>query len=98
MNQFQMFILGHEATVRMYSFIILILIFMSLEFIWPRRNPDDKYRFRRLNNIILLLINFIAARLIVPLATFDVALLVDEKEIGLFNVISMPLLLTRGRL
>lgn len=66
---------------------------MGLELIWPRRAQDDKFRFRRLNNILLLAVNFIAARLIVPLATFEVAVFAAEKEIGLFNIISLPLFL-----
>jgi sterol desaturase/sphingolipid hydroxylase (fatty acid hydroxylase superfamily) len=93
MDQLQMFFLEHDTTLRMSSFMVLIFLFLGLELIWPRRLPDDRYRFRRLNNILLLAVNFVAARLFVPLATFEVALFAAEREIGLFNIISLPLLL-----
>lgn len=92
MEQLQTFFLEYEATLRMCSFIVLILLFMGLELIWPRRAVERKYRFRRLNNILLLLVNFIAVRLFVPLATFEVALFAAENEIGLLNLISIPFL------
>jgi len=66
---------------------------MGLELIWPRRKADDKYQSRRLNNIFLLVVDFIAARLLVPYAAFEVAVFAAEKEIGLFNMISLPLFL-----
>jgi sterol desaturase/sphingolipid hydroxylase (fatty acid hydroxylase superfamily) len=93
MNQIQLFFLEHDAILRISSFIVLIFLFMGLELIWPRRLSDDDYRFRRLNNIFLLAVNFVAARLFVPLATFEVALFAAEKEIGLFNTVSLPLIL-----
>ncbi len=93
MNQFQTFFLEHEATLRMYSFIVLIFLFMGLELIWPRRASDDKYRFRRHNNLMLFAVNIIAVRLILPLATFEVAVFATEREIGLLNLITLPLLL-----
>lgn len=93
MNQVQQFFLAHDATLRISSFIILILVFLMLEQIWPRRAPDDTVRFRRLNNIILLAVNYIAVRLLVPLATFEMAVSVAERDIGLLNLISLPLFL-----
>jgi sterol desaturase/sphingolipid hydroxylase (fatty acid hydroxylase superfamily) len=93
MNQIQIFFLEHQAELRMYSFIFLILFFMTLELIIPRR-VDGKHKFRRLNNITLLFVNFIAARLLVPLATFEVALYVADKNIGLLNILSLPVFLS----
>ncbi len=93
MNQLQIFFLEHEATLRLSSFIVLMLIFLGLELIWPRRASDVKYRFRRLNNFMLLAVNVIAVRLFVPIATFEVAVSVAEKEVGLLNLMTLPLLL-----
>jgi sterol desaturase/sphingolipid hydroxylase (fatty acid hydroxylase superfamily) len=94
MNHFQVFFIEHQAELRMYSFVGLILLFALFEMVWPRRVADAGSKIRRLNNILLLLTNFIAARFLVPLATFEVALIAAEKEFGLFNVISMPLTLS----
>lgn len=94
MNYFQEFFVEHQAALRMYSFVTLILLFAGLEMIWPRRAADELSLYRRLNNILLLFVNFIAVRFLVPLATFEVAILAAENEFGLFNMISLPLLLS----
>jgi len=93
MEFLQIFFLEHQAELRMSSLVGLILIFSVLEIIWPRRIVDVNTKYRRLNNILLLTINFIAVRLLVPLATFEVALYVADKDIGLFNILSLPMLL-----
>jgi len=93
MNHYQTFFIEHQAELRMYSFVALILMFAGLECVWPRRAADDNSKFRRLNNLFLLFVNFIAVRLLVPLATFEVALHVAERDIGLFNILSLPMLL-----
>lgn len=94
MNHFQVFFVEHQAALRMYSFVTLIFLFAGLELIWPRRVADEYSRFRRLNNLLLLIVNFIAVRFLVPLATFEAALMAAENEFGLFNVISVPLFLS----
>jgi sterol desaturase/sphingolipid hydroxylase (fatty acid hydroxylase superfamily) len=94
MSNLQAFCIEYQAELRMYSFVILILMFAGFELIWPRRAADDKSKFRRLNNILLLGVNFIVVRLLVPLATFEVALHVAEKDIGLLNIIALPLYLS----
>ena len=91
MYQFQHYFLEHEAALRLSSFIILILVLMLSELIWPRHIPDNQYKYRRINNILLLCVNFIAARLFVPLATYELAMIVAEKNYGLFNLISLSL-------
>jgi sterol desaturase/sphingolipid hydroxylase (fatty acid hydroxylase superfamily) len=93
MNHFQIFFIEHQAELRMYSFVALILMFAGLELIWPRRAADEHSKFRRLNNILLMAANFLAVYLLVPLATFEAALLTAEREIGLLNIISLPLFL-----
>lgn len=94
MSQLQVFFIEHQAELRLYSFIGLILLFAGLEMIWPRRKANEYSKIRRLNNILLLLLNSVAVRLLVPLATFEVALIVADKEFGLLNTISLPILLS----
>jgi sterol desaturase/sphingolipid hydroxylase (fatty acid hydroxylase superfamily) len=94
MNQYQIFLIEHQTELRMYSFVGLILIFAGLELVWPRRIADEYSKFRRLNNLILMFVNFIAVRFLVPLATFEVALIAAERDFGLLNNISLPIYLS----
>ncbi len=90
-NQLQALLLEHEATLRLFSFIFLILLFTGLELIRPRRLPDKANRTRRVNNILLLILNIIAVRLVMPLAIFEVAIFAADNNLGLFNVLPVPL-------
>ena len=94
MNQFQIFFVEHQTELRMVSFVGLILIFAGLEIIWPKRAADEQSKFRRLNNLTLLFVNFIAVRYLVPWATLDVALIAAERDFGLLNIISVPMFLS----
>jgi sterol desaturase/sphingolipid hydroxylase (fatty acid hydroxylase superfamily) len=93
MDYFQSFFIEHQAELRMYSFVVLILFFAGLELVWPRRVADKNSKYRRINNLLLLSINFIAVYLLVPLATFEAALFAYKNEIGLLNSVSLPLFL-----
>ena len=93
MAYLQAFLIEYQSELRMISFVALILLFVGLESVWPKRAADENSRYRRLNNIFLLTTNFIAVRLLVPLATVELALLAAEKEFGLFNIISLPMFL-----
>jgi sterol desaturase/sphingolipid hydroxylase (fatty acid hydroxylase superfamily) len=93
MNYFQTFFIEYQSELRLGSFVILILMFASFELVWPRKLADENSKYRRLTNILLLTVNFIAIRFLVPFAAVEVALTVAEKEIGLFNIISLPIIL-----
>jgi sterol desaturase/sphingolipid hydroxylase (fatty acid hydroxylase superfamily) len=94
MEYFQTYFIENQAELRMISFIVLIFMFLGLEAVWPKRPTDKNSKFRRLNNILLLTVNFIAVRFLVPLATFQVAIIAAEKEFGLLNTIQLPVLLS----
>ncbi|MBL1142526.1 MAG: sterol desaturase family protein [Proteobacteria bacterium] len=91
MEYLQTFFIEYQAELRMISFVALIVMFAGLEIIWPRRATDNNSRFRRMNNILLLSVNFVAVRFLVPLASFQVALIADEKDVGLLNQLTLPL-------
>jgi sterol desaturase/sphingolipid hydroxylase (fatty acid hydroxylase superfamily) len=94
MSHFQAFFIEHQAALRLYSFVIFILLFAGLEIIWPRRVGGELSLYRRLNNFLLLFVNFISVRYLVPLATFEAALIATDRDIGLLNFISMPIILS----
>ncbi len=92
-TQFQHWLLENEAILRSSAFVILILIFVALEKRKPARLPDKTHRYRRLNNFLLLGLNIMTVRLLLPLALFDVALFAAENKIGFFNILPIPLYL-----
>jgi sterol desaturase/sphingolipid hydroxylase (fatty acid hydroxylase superfamily) len=94
MNHMQSFFIEYQSEIRLGSFMVLIILFAGLELLWPRRAADKNSKFRRLTNLVLLVINIFAVRILVPLATFDVALIAAERDFGLFNLVSLPVFLS----
>ncbi len=93
MTQFQLFFIENDAMLRLSSFVTLLFIFMGLQLLRPKRLPEQGSWVRQVNNILLLLVNIIVVRLLVPLAIFDVATYASENNIGLLNFLDIPLLL-----
>lgn len=93
MTHFQLFFIENEAMLRLSSFVILLFILMGLQLIRPRRLPESGSWYRQVNNILLLVVNIVVVRLLVPLALFDVAVYAAENNIGLFNTVEIPLLI-----
>lgn len=90
MHNFQTFLLEHDAAIRLGCFMVLIILFMLLERMRPRRISEKSASNRRINNFALLGIDIIAVRLLVPLATYEVAVMTAEREAGLFNILQLP--------
>jgi sterol desaturase/sphingolipid hydroxylase (fatty acid hydroxylase superfamily) len=93
MTQFQLFFIENEMILRLSSFVILFFILMGLQQLRPRRLSEQASWYRQVNNILLLVINIIAVRILVPLALFDVAIYASENNIGLLNFVEMPFLI-----
>tara|TARA_B110000046_G_scaffold90541_1_gene98506 strand:- start:29 stop:850 length:822 start_codon:yes stop_codon:yes gene_type:complete len=93
MTQFQLFFIENEVILRLSSFVILFFILIGLQQLRPRRLSEQASWYRQVNNILLLVINIIAVRLLVPLALFDVAIYASENNIGLLNLVEMPFLI-----
>tara|TARA_R110002072_G_scaffold118775_1_gene251251 strand:+ start:1392 stop:2213 length:822 start_codon:yes stop_codon:yes gene_type:complete len=91
-TQFQLFVIENEAILRLSCFFIMLFIFMGLQLIRPRRLPEKGRWYRQVNNFLLLLIDIVVVRLLVPLALFDVAVYAHGENIGLFNFLEIPLL------
>ena len=90
MQDFQTFFVAHEAMIRLACFIVLLMFFLLLEIKWPRRVLESGLRNRQLNNLSLLIMNSLAARIFVPLATFELALFTARNDMGLFNLLALP--------
>ncbi len=92
MSSLEQLIIEQQSLLRMVIFITLLMLFLSLERYWPRRKVaagSDKKR--RLYNLGLLTINIIAVRILIPLALFQAAMFASSENIGLFNLLGLPL-------
>ena len=83
----------HEGILRLSVFILLILVFGILKLYCPRKADNRPQKQRRMINLGLMLVNTISVRLLLPLATFEVANYVADNGIGLFNIVSLPFML-----
>lgn len=93
MPQFTQFITDNQSLLRLGTFFLLIGLFLILERQWPKRVVVSQSVNRWFSNFGLLLLNIIAVRLLVPLATFEAALLAAENNWGLFNLLNLPLVI-----
>lgn len=91
MEQLQTFLIENQTGLIATSFIILLLLLMGLELIWPRRATDNGFKLRRANNILLFLVNILTVRVLLPYATYEVALIVAEHNVGLLNNVSLSI-------
>ena len=91
--QLQQYFIEHESILRMSSFVVLILLLMLTEHFLPRRKYDKHIKYRRINNLLLMLVNLLAVRLLIPLTIYQIAIYTQENNTGLFNLLSLPLIL-----
>jgi len=66
---------------------------MALEALAPRRARTSTRVQRWSTNIVLVVVNTFAARLLGPLVAGAVALFAAERGIGLFNIVDLPIVL-----
>lgn len=84
------FFLSHEPVTRMSVFLTVLLV-MAIWEVWsPRRRVEVPRLLRWSNNLALIVVDSIAVRLLFPLAAVGLALTMQAKGWGLFNVIGLP--------
>lgn len=84
------FLLSHEPATRMFVFLTVLLV-MAIWEVWsPRRRVEVPRLLRWSNNLALIVIDSIAVRLLFPLAAVGLAVAMQTKGWGLFNVIDLP--------
>ncbi len=75
--------------LHLLAFITFLLIFILLEYRFPLRRKKWSTRKRWLQNIWLSFLNTLLARVVFFITPISVWLYVQEKNIGLFNVLSI---------
>ena len=81
----------NETIVRLGIFAGALIIFSSLEAIFPRRARNLPRQGRWLTHIGITVINSLAVRILGPLTAIAIAIWASTNEIGLFNLTEFPL-------
>ena len=81
----------NETIVRLGIFAGALIIFSSLEAIFPRRARNLPRQGRWLTHIGITVINSLAVRILGPLTAIAIAIWASTSEIGIFNLTEFPL-------
>jgi sterol desaturase/sphingolipid hydroxylase (fatty acid hydroxylase superfamily) len=79
-----------ELTIRLSSFGIVLAAMWTWEWLAPRRTPLCREPLRRLNNLGLVVINSVLARLVVPLSAVAAAETASARSWGLLAWTTWP--------
>ena len=82
-------ILDHHSLVRLLAFLSVVLLIAVWEVLKPRRTISVSKGLRWVNNWLLSALNSLLLPLVFPLMAVGVALLAQEREWGLFNIIGL---------
>ena len=80
----------HEPTIRLTAFIGVLAVMALWEVLAPRRPQAYGRRQRWPHNLLLVVVDTMAVRLLFPLAAVGIALEAAERGWGVFNVIALP--------
>lgn len=83
-------ILAAEPTIRLAAFLGVLAVMMIWELAAPRRRRDIPRVIRWTNNLALVVVDTIILRLSFPVLAVGLAMLAEERDWGLFNVIDVP--------
>lgn len=79
-----------EAWIRLGSFFSILALMLLWEFLSPRRAPLEGQAWRRGNNLLLVLLNAMLLKLLIPITGAALAIYSAEQGWGLFNLLGLP--------
>jgi len=79
-----------EVTIRIAVFIAIFGSMAALEIALPRRTPDPRKAARWRTNLLMVVVDSIALRVVFPLAAVGWALWAEANGTGLFRATGMP--------
>ncbi|BCS87423.1 sterol desaturase family protein [Pseudodesulfovibrio sediminis] len=79
-----------EATIRLGSFALMLVVMGVTETVWPRRQLTTSKPRRWVSNLSISILSTIIARLALPLVPTGFALYCTQHGYGLFNLSSIP--------
>ena len=80
----------HESAIRLACFLGVFVLMAAAEWLWPKRERPVGRLPRWPNNIAVVFIDTILARIVLPAGATGVALVAEQQEWGWFNHISAP--------
>lgn len=80
----------HESIVRLGFFLGVLAILALAEWVWPRRAASMKRQGRWITNLLMLAVDAVVLRLVLPVLAVAWALEVQTRGWGLFNLIDWP--------
>ena len=83
-------ILDNQIAVRLGAMLVIVLLVASWEVLKPRRSLSISKSLRWTNNWLISALNSVLLSLAFPVMAVGVAMLADEKNWGLFNVLEVP--------
>lgn len=89
-------IASNEGVWRIGIFVFMLIALLIGEVILPRRkkqktNSEFQVNNRRLNNVLVVIIDTLLVRILVPLLPVGIALYAADNSLGLFNVLELPI-------
>jgi len=85
------FLLNHEPTIRLITFLAVLIGMMVWEVATPRRRQEIPRVLRWTNNLSLVVIDTAILRLTFPVLAVGLAGIAEANGWGLFNVVDLPL-------
>jgi sterol desaturase/sphingolipid hydroxylase (fatty acid hydroxylase superfamily) len=90
---FDTFLIGNEPVIRLGVFLSMFVILALWEFFAPQRPLETSKTVRWTNNLGLAAVNIFFVRVLFPSAVISVAILADERGVGLLNMFAVPYVL-----
>jgi sterol desaturase/sphingolipid hydroxylase (fatty acid hydroxylase superfamily) len=87
---FETFLVDHESAIRLGFFLGTFVLLAAWELFAPRRVPGTSKVIRWTNNAALAIVNIVLVRVLFPLAAVALAVFVNERGAGLFNMFTIP--------
>jgi sterol desaturase/sphingolipid hydroxylase (fatty acid hydroxylase superfamily) len=87
---FNTFLIGNEPAIRLGFFLSAFVIIALWELFAPRRVLETSKTVRWTNNLGLAAVNIVFVRVLFPSAVVGVAILANERGVGLLNMFPIP--------
>jgi sterol desaturase/sphingolipid hydroxylase (fatty acid hydroxylase superfamily) len=87
---FETLLIGNEPAIRLAIFASALVLIALLELALPRRAPDAPMTVRWANNVGLAVVNIVLVRTLFPSAAVGMAIVANERGVGLLNAIPLP--------
>ena len=83
-----------EAVIRLGVFVLILLLMLAAEAIWPRRKRSQDVLIRWPGNFGAAMLGTVLIRLLLPASAMGVALATQESGLGLLNLVEIPVPVT----